>query len=243
MRCDYFNSTFFSQNYLTRLQQPEVTASNLPRLTIRIPARRLQSPPLARDEVRDNDDIRPLVLQPESRNAARRRRRRHPNRSRSPCARGAVRPPRAARSKHAVLPGNDSDVADEEDAGVLDEGDEGVCAATDAQATDHTQQSLQFLNSCPPCPETQALPPQAQKFLVTIATACDSVLASKERNRATQLIEALQGHNIFVEKVSLVMTEDSLENLAIRCTAADHDIAKSDFFYMLCTIHLRVRVF
>lgn len=149
-----------------------------------------------------------------------------------------------------VLPGHDSKVVDEEDEGIvgeedkgiMDEEDESICSAADAQAVNRTHHSLQFLASCSPVPEIQALPPKVRKFLLTLGTACDAVLASKEANKATRLIDVLRGYNIFVEKISSATMEDSLEILATRCSAADQDVAMSDFVYMLRTIHLRVRV-
>jgi hypothetical protein len=56
------------------------------------------------------------------------------------------------------------------------------------------------------------------------------------------LFDSYEGHNNFVEKVSSITAEESLENLATLCSSADHNIAVSDFLYMLRTIHLRVRI-
>jgi hypothetical protein len=125
--------------------------------------------------------------------------------------------------------------------GAIDEESEGEGTTTDAQVGDQTQRTLRFLATCPPHPETQVLPPKLQTLLM-VATACNSILASKETNRATQLIDAVQGHNTFVGQVSSLTAEDSLDNLALCCCTVDLNIATSDFFYMLCTIHLRVRV-
>ena len=135
----------------------------------------------------------------------------------------------------------------------IDEEDRVIFEARDAQqlpveelepnlAGNHTRQSLAFLSSCTSLPETQILPPTLKMLLLAVANACDSILASKEANKATRLIEAYEGHNNFVEKVSSITPEDSLENLAVRCSAADQNVAVSDFLYMLRTIHLRVRI-
>jgi hypothetical protein len=105
-----------------------------------------------------------------------------------------------------------------------------------------TKKSLSLLSTHPSLPETQVLPPTLKILLVAITSACDSILASKEANKATQLIDAYEGHNNFVEKVSSITAEESLETLAMHCSNADQNVAVSDFLYMLRTIHLKVRI-
>lgn len=214
-----------------------------PPLTIRIPARRPRSLSSDRNETRQGDDhLLPDTL-PVSRPAPSRRRRTTASGT-STCKRGAARP--LTRKERSSKKGVFYRVSDEDD---IDVEDREVFAAQDPQLEeepnltgDRTLQSLALLASCTPLPETQVLPPALKMLLLTVENACDSILASKEENRATLLMDAFEGHNTFVGKVSYVTAEDSLESLAIRCSTADQNVALSDFLYMLCTIHLRVRI-
>lgn len=122
----------------------------------------------------------------------------------------------------------------------VDEEDRDVFAPPEAQqaeelesslAGDRTLQSLGHLASCAPLPETQVLPPALKMLLLIVTNTCDSILASKEANKATQLIEAFEGHNNFVVKVFSITAKDSLESLAIRCVTANQNVALSDFCY------------
>jgi hypothetical protein len=104
------------------------------------------------------------------------------------------------------------------------------------------RKSLALLAIVTSLPETQVLPPTLKILLLSITNACDSILAYFEANKATRLIEAYEGHNNFVEKVSSITAEEFLEVLATYFSTADQNIAVSDFLYMLRTIHLRVRI-
>ena len=215
-------------------------------LIIRIPARRPRSPSSDRNESRHSDDSILPDLQPVPRTAPRRLRRRVTASGAPACKRGAVRPP--ARKVRSSKKGLFSSISNQEG---VDEEDRNVIAAPEAQQAeeldpslggDHTRQSLQLLASCSPFPENLALPPIVKTFLLTITTACNEILASKEANKATRLIEGFEGCSHFMKRLSSVTAEDSLENLVTRCSTAEHNVALSDFFYILCTIQLKVRI-
>jgi hypothetical protein len=68
------------------------------------------------------------------------------------------------------------------------------------------------------------------------------IIASKDNNAVSQLVNALLGQAQFVGRESIIATENSLWNLAMRCYSADQNIAINSFLYMLHTIQLRVSV-
>ena len=137
-----------------------------------------------------------------------------PNRRAGKCSRGGVKPPDyAARLKLAT---------------VVEECEEQEHEGNETLST--------------PVPEEQVLAPKPKRFLAEIATACDSVVASKDNNAVSRLVDTLLGQTQFVGRDSIVATGNSLQNLALRCYSADQNVTIHDFLYMLYTIQLRVGV-
>jgi hypothetical protein len=142
------------------------------------------------------------------------RRQRRPRRAAGHCSRGGVKPSGyAARSKLVTI---------------------------DKESVEEEHEGNEILST--PVPEEQVLAPKPKHLLVEIATACDLIIASKDDNAVSRLVNALLGQAQFVGRESIIATENSLWNLAMRCYSADQNIAINDFLYMLHTIQLRVGV-
>ncbi len=119
-------------------------------------------------------------------------------------------------------------------------GDDGRREGNQSTETQRNLQSLNFLATAVPFPETQFLAAKPKLFFLGLRTACDQILASRNRNPVTQLMDAIQGRTNFVGKITV--PGDSLENIAMCCLTSDQNIGINDFIYMICTIHLHAGI-
>jgi hypothetical protein len=101
-------------------------------------------------------------------------------------------------------------------------------------------QSLNFLATAVPVPETQFLAAKPKLFFLALKTACDQIIMSRNRNPASQLLDAIQGHTNFIGKITA--PGDSLENIAMSCLTADQNVKLNDLIYMICTIQLHAGI-
>ena len=106
--------------------------------------------------------------------------------------------------------------------------------------TKRNRRSLNFLATAVPFPEAQFLSAKPKMFLLGLQTACDQILASRNGNSISQLMDAIQGHTVFVGKIT--SPDDSLDKIAMRCLTAELNVLTNDFIYMICTIHLWAQI-
>jgi len=92
-----------------------------------------------------------------------------------------------------------------------------------------------------PVPEKQHLTIRGDLTLTALATLAGQVVSGHERGRlVSELFDNLQGSN--GQPSSSLMTQDSVENIALRCGQLEESIASMDFMYMLNVIQFRTKV-